>query len=75
MPAWLEILVAVVAIVGPALAGYVGVQAGLAAMKAQLDDAREEIRKLREAKHEHAQFLTQHEMRLEMLERQSGAGR
>lgn len=69
MPTWLEILVAFAAIVGPAIAGFIGVRVGLAVVRSQLADAREEIKALREAKHEHAGFLTQHELRLEIIER------
>ena len=66
MPEWLEITVMLLA---PALSGYIGVKVGLAVVTSQIADAREEIKALRQAKHDHAGVLTQHEMRLESLER------
>jgi hypothetical protein len=67
MPAWLEILIAVVALVAPGIAGYVGVKVGLASLSERVKAAEHEIVLLRTSKHEHAQFLTRHELDLEYL--------
>lgn len=76
MEQWLiPVLSLVVGIAGGVIGAVMGIRVAIGKLEVRVAANEHEIVKLREAKHEHAQFLTQHEMRLEMLERQSGAGR
>lgn len=70
MPQWLEILVATAAVIGPAAAAYIGVQVGLAVAKSQIADLRDEVKILRQAKHDQAGVLTRHSLRLHLLDEQ-----
>jgi hypothetical protein len=56
-------------IAGSAVGGFVGVKVAIASLKERVTVLESEVSKLREAKHEHAGFLTRHEMELEMLKR------
>ena len=71
MPDWLQ---TVIAIFGPLLAGFIGVKAGLAVHAEQIKTMQQEILLLRAAKHDHASFLTRHELDLEHIKRKLGMG-
>jgi hypothetical protein len=76
MPIWLEILLGVGALAGPAIAGYFGVQRGMAVGMAvhseQIKSMQSEIVSLRNAKHEHAQRISEHEAWIDVLKRRQG---
>ena len=76
MPIWLEILLGVGALAGPAIAGYFGVQRGMAVGMAvhseQIRSMQSEIVMLREAKHLQASRITEHEAYLAVIKRKVG---
>jgi hypothetical protein len=79
MPIWLAIVLAVGALIGPWIAAYYGAQKGtavaIAVGQVQIAALAEEVKSLRESRHEHAGMLTRHEMELEMLARRAGMER
>ena len=78
MPEWLQILLAVASIIGPAVAGYFGVQrgmsVGLAVHAEQIKSLQAEIVLLRQRYHDHASHITRHDADLSILMRRSGIG-
>lgn len=70
MEQWLiPVLSLVVGIAGGVIGAVMGIRVAIGKLEVRVAAAEHEITMLREAKHEHAGFLTQHELRLEMLER------
>jgi hypothetical protein len=78
MPIWLQALLGVTAIVGPAVAGYFGMQRGMAVGLAvhaeQIRYLQNEVSKLRDAKHAIANRVTDHEAWLTVLKNKLGMG-
>lgn len=78
MSVWLEILVAVAALVCPLIAGYFGVQrgmaVGLAVHQERLRALEHEVVNLRHAKHDIAQRVTEHEAWLHVIKNKLGMG-
>lgn len=70
MPQWLQVLFGIAAIVGPFLAAFAGVKVGLAVAQAEITMLKDEVKELRKAKHEHANILTRHSLRLRLLDGQ-----
>lgn len=56
-------------LLGSGVGGFIGVRVAVAVLQTKVAKIEEEIRLLRQAKHEHAGMLSEHEMRLEALER------
>jgi hypothetical protein len=68
MEAWLiPVLSLVIGIVGGLIGAHVGVKVAIASLSERMRAAEQEIVMLRAAKHDHAQFLTRHELDLEYL--------
>jgi uncharacterized membrane-anchored protein YhcB (DUF1043 family) len=59
----------VVGIAGGVIGAFVGVRVAVGKLEERMRVAEAEIEKLRIAKHEHAQFLTRHELDIEGLKR------
>jgi hypothetical protein len=67
---WLiPVLSLIVGIAGGVIGAFVGVRVAVGRLEERMKVVEHEITLLREAKHSHAGFLTQHELRIENLER------
>lgn len=64
-----EWLIPLISAAGGGISAYIGVRAALIKHETWITDARGEIKELRQAKHDHAGMLTEHEMRITELER------
>lgn len=62
-------------LLGVAVGGYVGVRVAVAVLQTKVSAMEEEIKVLRKAKHQHAGFLSQHELRITSLEKWRDGGR
>lgn len=62
-----SVLQLIAGIAGGLLGGYVGVRVAVGRLEERVKVVEHEIVLLRTAKHDHAQFLTRHEMDLEVL--------
>lgn len=78
MPTWLQITLAVVALVAPWVSGFFGVQrgmsVGLAVHEEKIGAMQREIVLLRDAKHTIASRVTEHEAWIDVLKRKAGVG-
>jgi hypothetical protein len=67
---WLiPVLSLIVGIAGGVIGAFVGVRVAVGRLEERMKVVEHEITLLRESKHSHAGFLTQHELRIENLER------
>lgn len=70
MPDWLLPLISiVVGLASGALGGFMGVRISVARLEAQMEDARSEIRTLRDRSHDQTSALLQLDGRVKALER------
>jgi uncharacterized membrane-anchored protein YhcB (DUF1043 family) len=68
MAAWLMPMLALaVGVAGGFIGAWIGVRVNLGKLEIRMDHVENEIVKLRASKHEHAQFLTRHELDISML--------
>lgn len=63
---WIPIAVALVGSVG---GGYLGVKIAVSVLQTEMAQVKEEIKSLRESRHQHANLIQDHEARLSFLER------
>ncbi len=76
MEQWLvPVLSLVVGIAGGVIGAFMGIRVAIGKLEVRVATVEHEVTMLREAKHSHAGVLTQHEFRLESLERKAGGGR
>ncbi len=67
---WLwPLLSLVVGIAGGVIGAFMGVRVAIGKLEVRVASIEQEVVKLRSRSHDHAQFITQHELRIEMLER------
>jgi hypothetical protein len=67
---WIAIICAVA---GSAFGGFVGVRVAIASLKERVTVLESEVKRLRDWRHdEAAQFMTRHELDIEMLKRKVG---
>jgi len=71
MEPWaLELLSLVIGIAGGVIGAFVGVRVAVGKLEVRVSTVEKEVEMLRKEKHAHAGFLTQHELRIESLERE-----
>lgn len=71
MEPWaLSVLSLVIGLAGGVIGAFVGVRVAVGRLEERMRVAEQEIAGLRQAKHEHAGFLTRHEMKIVNIERQ-----
>lgn len=56
-------------LIGAGAGGYLGVRVAVAVLQTKVAALEREVQSLRESRHEHAGFISQHEMRLTSLEK------
>lgn len=56
-------------LVGAGIGGFIGVRVAVAVLQTKVAAMQEEIKSLRHSRHEHAGMISEHEMRLDALER------
>ncbi len=67
---WLwPLLSLVVGIAGGVIGAFMGVRVAIGKLEVRVSSIEQEVVKLRSRSHDHATFITQHELRIEMLER------
>lgn len=62
-----EWVAVICAIGGSAIGGFVGVRVAIASLKERVRVLEEEVKMLREYKHDHAGHITRHELQIEEL--------
>lgn len=68
-PYLIPLLSLAVGVIGGLIGAHVGVKVALGKLETRVEHVESEIKLLREAKHDHAQFLTKHEADLEVIKR------